>query len=442
MSCKPKVLIISHNPIMTCDCMGKTMQTLFSAFCPEELCQFYIYPSLPDVRACGSFYRMTDKEILKSYLFRRAGRELSDSEVGQASNCLFESEKDEAIYRNRKNKTPLRMLLRDLMWKCARWYNRGLRAWVEREKPTCMFLAPGSAKFIYDIALKLSRKYDLPIVTYICDDFYFVRRGKSATERLQLRLLHRKMEQTLRRSSHLIVICRELEQAYSARFGVPATVVMTGSNYPVSETVRNTETVECLTYMGAVRCGRYRSLSEIGAALDTINAEKGTHYTLDVYTGEKDGEILAELEKHASVRLRGFVSGAEFDRVFHAAQLLVHTESFDEGDMDEVKYSVSTKIANSLASGICLFAYGPDRVASMRHLTENACAICATSKDGLRARLEEALENRALREETARNALAVAKRYHDEAKNSATCREILTTASERGADAVQNERGM
>ena len=60
MSDQLKVLIISHNPIMTCDSMGKTMQTLFSAFSPDELCQFYIYPSLPDVRACGSFYRMTD----------------------------------------------------------------------------------------------------------------------------------------------------------------------------------------------------------------------------------------------------------------------------------------------------------------------------------------------------------------------------------------------
>lgn len=429
MSDQLKVLIISHNPIMTCDSMGKTMQTLFSAFSPDELCQFYIYPSLPDVRACGSFYRMTDKEILRSYLFRRAGRELTDGEIGQTEGRLFESERDESLYRSRKNKTPIRYLLRDLMWKCAHWFNRDLRAWVEREKPTCIFLAPGSAKFIYNVALKLSRKYKLPIVTYICDDFYFVRGGKGLLERLRLRLLRKKMEETIGRSAHLIVICRELETAYSERFGVPATVVMTGSNYPVSDSVRNTETAERLTYMGAVRCGRYRSLSEIGAALDAINAEKGTDYTLDIYTAEKDEAILAELRKHRSVRLQGFVSGAEFDRIFHAAQLLVHTESFAEEDIDEVKYSVSTKIANSLASGICLFAYGSDCVASMRHLTENRCAICATARDDLRARLEEAFENRTLREETARNALAVAKRCHDEAKNSAVCREILETAS-------------
>lgn len=430
MSDKLKVLIVSHNPIMTCDCMGKTLQTLFSSFRPEELCQFYIYPSLPDVRACGSFYRMTDKEILRSYLFRRAGRELADSEIGQSEGKLFESERDESLYRNRKNKTPLRYLLRDLMWKCAHWFNRDLRAWVEREKPTCIFLAPGSAKFIYDIALKLSRRYKLPIVTYICDDFYFVEGGRGLLERLRLRLLRRKIGQTVGRSAHLVVICRELEQAYTARFGVPATVVMTGSNYPVSATVRNTDSVDHLTYMGAVRCGRYRSLSEIGAALDAINAEKGTDYTLDIYTAEKDPELLGELSRHASVRLRGFVSGAEFDGIFHAAQLLVHTESFDAENIDEVKYSVSTKIANSLASGICLFAYGPESVASMRHLTENRCAICATARDDLRARLEEAFENRALREKVARRALAVAAQYHNEAGNSAVCRRILTAACE------------
>ena len=42
-----KVLIISHNPISTYQSMGKSMRALFSAFRTEELCQLYLYPTIP-----------------------------------------------------------------------------------------------------------------------------------------------------------------------------------------------------------------------------------------------------------------------------------------------------------------------------------------------------------------------------------------------------------
>ena len=56
-----KALIISHNPITTHGSMGKTMLTLFSAFKKEELCQLYIYPSLPDIDFCNAYFRVTDR---------------------------------------------------------------------------------------------------------------------------------------------------------------------------------------------------------------------------------------------------------------------------------------------------------------------------------------------------------------------------------------------
>ena len=413
-----KVLIISHNPISTYQSMGKSMRALFSAFRTEELCQLYLYPTIPDVKQCASYYRVTDKDVLGSLFFRRAGREVSDGEIEHAESRLFECEKDEAVYRNPKNKTPLRMLLRDLMWQMGHWFNRGLKTWIAREQPTCIFLAPGSAKLTYNIALKLSRTYHLPIVSYICDDFFFVKRADTVLGRLKDRLLQKKIAQTVSRSVQLITVSRGLEQAYGGHFHVPCVTVMTGSNYPIEPSVRRTETVRGLTYLGNIRCNRYVSLAEIGAALDHINAEKGTDYTLEIYSGEKDEDILEVLRKHPSVRLMGFVSGGAFDDAIHAADLLLHVEAFDADSIDLVKYSVSTKIADSLGSGICLFAYGPACVSSMRHLLENECAICATSKAELESRLLAAFTDPDLRVRTAQTALRVAAEYHDEHKKS------------------------
>ena len=72
-----KILIISHNPLSTYQNMGKTMLSLFHAFDKNELCQLYIYPSLPDVDSCKSFFRITDKDILRSYYkFKVRGKEV------------------------------------------------------------------------------------------------------------------------------------------------------------------------------------------------------------------------------------------------------------------------------------------------------------------------------------------------------------------------------
>ena len=133
----------------------------------------------------------------------------------------------------------------------------------------------------------------------------------------------------------------------------------------------------------------------------------------------------------ASIRFCGYVSGKEFERVFREAEMLLHVEAFDEDSIDMVKHSVSTKIADSLASGIPLFAYGPAQVASMEHLIKHDCAITALSKDELKTRLMEAFENPALCRKKAENGLSVAGEYHDSSKNSKKLYEIITCSLEK-----------
>ncbi len=409
-----KVLIISHNPITTYQSMGKTMLALFSAFDKSELCQLYIYPTIPDVNRCSSYYRITDKDVLKSYYrFQVRGKEISMKEIENTSPQMFENEKDEALYKDKKNKTAARMLARDLIWKCAHWYNKNLQEWLKREKPTCIFVAPGAAKFLYDIALKISKKFNLPIITYICDDYYFVDKPKGLLNRVKKNLLSKKIEKLIKRSTQLVVICEELKEHYQGKFHLPTTVIMTGSNYPIAERVRVTDHPSVITYMGNIRCDRYYALAELGNALDEINSEKGTNFRLHIYTAEKDEDILSKFENISSIALFGFVSGKEFDEVFHSAEVLLHTEAFHSKSIDWVKHSVSTKIADSLGSGIPLLAYGPAEVASVAHLIRNNCAFVITNQNTLKEQLLEFFSDKQQREAYARNGLDAAQKYHN-----------------------------
>lgn len=419
-----KVLVISHNPLCSYNGMGKTLSSLLSCFRREELCQLYIYPSYPDQALCASYYRVTDKDVLKSLpVLRTPGGEVAQ-ELIRPDQSYYEDSRDEALYRMPKNKSPLRRLARDSIWRLSRWYGKELRAWLAREAPDRILVAPGPAKFLYDLALDISENLDIPIAVYLCDEYYFVRPERSLLGKLQQRLLNRKMETLMARSALLITICEELKTAYGSRFSVPAHVVMTGSM--LNAPAQTPPTAQRISYFGNLRCGRYLSLAQIGRALDEVNRIQGVDYKLDVYTAEKNKDILGPFSGVRSIQIHPFLLGAQYRSMLIDSELLLHVEGFDEKSKDRVRHSISTKIADSLASGIPLLAFGPRGIASMEYLRRNECAFVCSDPAELPKTLHHAMEDPEARRHVAGTALRTAKEYHDAEKNSRTVYSLLS----------------
>lgn len=413
-----KVLIISHNPFSTYQSMGKTFLSLFSEFDKNELCQLYIYPTIPDIDVCQSYYRITDKDILKSYVHfgKVKAREIKNTEIDINRHEKFENKSDEKIYNKKKNYTTI--LARDIMWKLSRYYNDSLKLWIEKEKPTCIFLAPGEAKFIYDIALKISKKNSIPIVTYICDEFYFVEQPKEMIGRIQLFLLQKKIEKVMRNTKQLVTICDELNQQYTKKFDVPALTIMTGTNFPIADKVKSIDKINSITYLGNLAYKRNESILEIGEALDKLKQDYNIDCTLKLYTGTLDEQTKEAIKKIKSIEYCGYVTGKDFLKVFKEAQILLHVESFDKKCVDRVKNSISTKIADSLGSGIPLLAYGPKAVASISYLYLNDCACVILEKSDLVAQIKKLILNDSFREVYAINGLECSKQNHNSIINS------------------------
>ena len=141
-----KVLIISHNPITTYQSMGKTMLSLFSSFNKDELCQLYIYPTVPDIGVCNSYFRVTDRDILKSFtrFLKVTPRVMGDEDIDTTQHSMYENTTEADFYKKNK-KNSLTLICRDLMWSLSHWYNKTLKKWLAQEKPTCIFLAPGES---------------------------------------------------------------------------------------------------------------------------------------------------------------------------------------------------------------------------------------------------------------------------------------------------------
>ena len=69
-----RVLIISHNVIGETNNMGKTLLSYFQAFSPDEVAEFYIQEREPkNAEVARSYYRVTDRDALKSVFGKRVG---------------------------------------------------------------------------------------------------------------------------------------------------------------------------------------------------------------------------------------------------------------------------------------------------------------------------------------------------------------------------------
>ena len=416
-----KVLILSHNTFGMNNNMAKTLSALFSSFPQAELCQLYIYGSLPETEACSSYFRITDRDCLSSLLHpgRSAGGEIAGLASAGAHSAIVSA-----------GPRPFRRLCRELVWRCAGWDSAELKAWLEREKPSVLFIAPGDAAFLYRMGLTLAEEYSLPLVTYLCDDFYFHRtRFSSLWDTLRYASVRKWYARLCRRSDRLVAISEEYARALEREFSSPVSVLMTGSALPAVRRSRP-EAIRTISYFGNISTHRYLSIAEVGRALDDLAARGKSVPTLRVYTGETIPEAEALFRKISSIRPEPYVSGEDFRRAIQEADMLLFTESFQPRDAEAVSFSVSTKIADYLASGIPILAYGPDTVASMRYLRDEHAALCCSETDALAHTLESALRDGEALDSILRSAAQAYSRNHRIGANSEALHELLSSVSQ------------
>ncbi len=109
------------------------------------------------------------------------------------------------------------------------------------------------------------------------------------------------------------------------------------------------------------------------------------------------------------------------------ARLLVHTESFKKKDKVLIENAFSTKIPDSLASGVLFFIYGPEHAGFAPYFAKHSDAVYfTTDRNKLDEELKEALLNQKSRKSKVLKALELAKEEHNREKNSKRIKEELT----------------
>ncbi len=420
-----RILVISHNIFSESASMGKTLSSYFKDWNVDEIAQFYIHSEIPTVSVCENYFRFTDKDALKSIFSRKGGTifHKADIRTDKKDSFVFDGH-DANLYQKCRKRTPFVYLARNTVWRFSAWNNKKFKKWVDEFSPDAIFLASGDYAFLYRIALKTAKRKKIPLVISCMDDYYLHNKNQ---HRFLGKFTHKRFMKQVRKtvaySACLMCICEKMSNAYAELFQKPCYTLHTPTalNAPLHSTPTNS-----IAYLGNLGYKRYESLVEIGRTLQALNLPQVPRF-VDVYTTEPRMEILQHLSEANGIRLHKAVPFEEVKTIMSQSLALIHTESFEEGPRRSVTYSVSTKIADSLASGTCILAYGPADIASIEYLNNHNAAFVATSNEELQTKLIELFTNQEARKAVRSNALRLAQENHDSLHNTKLVADILNS---------------
>ena len=417
-----KILLVSNLVLDRTSNMGKTFLAYFKDFMPGEIAQFYIYSEVPtDDSICRDYYRFTDWNALRSTLDRKTcGTVFRAEDIDRTrTDPRTDTGMQTAVYRAGSRKTPLLHMMRNYIWEHSNWDSAQFMDWIAGFGPDAVFFASGDSLFMYKIAARIAEFFRIPLIVSAVDDFYvFNRNERQLFGKMYFRAFMNKVHETMDRAACLLPICDSMEREYRKLFHVPTHVLRT----PVEERdLHLRKDAEQVSYIGNLDFNRYRQLIEIGRTLRRISSP-GVPNRLDVYSQERNPEILKVMTEENGIRFHGAISSEEVDRVMADSRMVVHTESFDPVTAEIVKYSVSTKIPESLMNGPCLLAYGPEGIESIDYLKRNGAAYVITSPKDLERGLRTVLTDETVRNGIILRARELAHKNHDSAVIGKTVR--------------------
>lgn len=399
-----KILVVSHNVFSDTESMGKTLSAYFSGIKGEDLAQFYIHSQVPTIANCHNYYRITDKEAIKSIFGLKVGTVYS---VDDIDTSRLDARTDEGItgkvYQMARKRTPIIYTMRNIWWKLAHWNNKRFKQWIDEFQPDCVFFAAGDYKFMYDIARRISVSQRIPLFMVFMDDFFLYNKNeKLFLGRIQHRAFMKSAYKAISCASKLFCICDKMSEDYSKLFGKECITIHTPTmiDHPLHYVKQKK-----ISYLGNLGYQRDKQLITIGKAVKELGLDVNH---IDVYSSERRKEILNEMSEENGIVFHGSVGASDVKKIMGESMAVIHTESFEESIRQAVKYSVSTKIADSLASGTCIFAYGPAEIASISYLNKWSAAICCTRPEELTEKIVQLITDESKRDEVVENAYILA----------------------------------
>lgn len=425
----PKVLIVGTVPYNKAT-TARAFEAYFHGWDRACLAQIFSNSKQPVKGHCGKLFQITDKRMLQRVFDKdvRTGKEYVYEDLAEAWEN-YDKEVGAGIYNKLyqwgSRKSPFIYLARGLLWRKQHWCTEELNRWLDEFQPECVFLSFSDDYFIPQIALYAAQRYNIPIVSSIGDDYYFNEKfSLSPLYHLYKRTYRRLIRKVFAHGGSAIYISDKIRDKYNGEFPLDGETV-----YLVSEQERKAfRPIErehpVISYLGNIGLGRNESLNEIGWALGEISPD----YRLQIYSGESDPKKIRIFQKNPHVEFRGSVSYEQVKQVTKDSDILVIVEGFRPEDVNATRYSLSTKAADSLASGAQILVYGSAACGVIEYMAGTDSAAVCTDKGQLVSCIRGLIADPQQQKRYYDNAIKISEKNHTLQSSTAVFRGVVEKA--------------
>lgn len=424
----PKILIVGTVPYNKRS-TSRAFESYFHGYDKSCLAQIFSNTKKPAKGHCESLYQITDQRMVLRRLKPKldTGVIFHDRELEpewEDNSLEVGSAAFETMYRIGSRKSPLIYLARGLVWNKKFWCTEKLNRWLDDFRPDCVFLAFSDDFFIPQIALYAAQRFRIPIVSCIGDDYYFNDRFSFSPLYHLYRTLYKKLiRKVFAHGGSAIYISDKIRDKYNTEFGLNGETVYLTSDLkrrafaPVLPSPR-------FAYFGNIGLGRYRSLYEIGEALHRISPD----YRLDIYSNQAEPEAKKLFDACQAIRFRGSIPYAEVQKQIGENDVFIIVEGFEAADINAVRYSLSTKAADALASGAHILVYGSEDAGVVSYMASTGAAVMCTDKKTLSACIRQLLTDPARQKQRYDNAVLATERNHNLNSSTEIFRRVVSEA--------------
>ena len=381
---------------------------------PANFSNIYCSPGVPKNNVCMNYFQLTDKMMARSLLgSKRAGEKITV--IKKKDNLIIKNvcNEDKKLYDLLKKVTGdfLRMI-RQLIWVFGKYDMESLDKFLEEQKPDIIFAARYSSLKLLRIEKYVKSYLDIPIVAYTGDDEYSLSQIKISPFYWIYKLILRyKMRKQIPDYSLYYTHSIIQAQIYHQEFSIKTKTLLKTGDFKEKNIHDIVNDVIKIVYIGKLYCNRWKTLGIIAKTLEKINKD-GTRAILEIYTLDK---ITNYQKKLLNDRKNSFIMGGikpdEIPNVYKNSDIVLHVESFDLKNKLLTKYSFSTKVIDSLASGCALWTIGWEKHCACKYLKENNCALVSTSKTEIESTLLHLVDNKKIILEYAKKAYIFGSKY-------------------------------
>lgn len=376
-----RILIIDANPYYP-NTSGRVLKSYFGKTDKERLAQFYTENSRPTPDSCCTYFQITDAQLLKKRFNHKlcAHTIYDDNSAYEKENKPNKNSKLFSIlYKLGKRNSSINYFLRKALWAKKYWWTKEFKEWIDNFKPSVIVLGLSDDFYLNEIAIEISDYLNIPIIACITDDYYFNNCKKwSLFFQLYKKKIRKLIRSVFKRTSSAIYISEKMKEKYENEFKLGGEVIHPFSDfYPESELNGINEKIK-LSYFGNISLGRYKTLRLIGDSINTI----GLNLELNIFTAETRKRIRNKLSKIQNTYIHEAISYEMVKKLMMESDLLLIVEDFGKKNLYWTRYSLSTKVSDSISSGIPVLAAGNPETGCIDFLKrEDLCFVCGNKKE-------------------------------------------------------------